>query len=95
MILGTLVLDLRLPGCHSLKEKRHALRGMFERVRRDFGVSVAEVEDHDLWGNATIGMAYVGSNAVQAESVLNRILEIFDSAPELQVYTHSLEIERR
>lgn len=94
MVVGTLEMSLRLPECHSLKEKRHLLRGCIERTRRAFGVSIAEVADHDMWGNAVIGVAYVSANSVQAESILNRVLEIFDAIPEIEVHGYDLDVTR-
>jgi hypothetical protein len=61
MFLGTLVLELSLPGCESLKEKRHRLKGVIERVRDKFNVSVSEVDFHDLHQSALVGVAMVNS----------------------------------
>jgi uncharacterized protein YlxP (DUF503 family) len=94
MIVGTLELNLRLPGVRSLKEKRQVLRSLIEKCRRDFGVSISEVDDHDLWGNATVGVARVGSNAVQVEAALQRVLEIFDGSPEANVDNFYLDVDR-
>ena len=94
MVVGTLELVLRLHGIHSLKEKRHAIRGLIEKCRREFGVSISEVDDHDLWGNSTIGVAYVHASNVQAEAVLQRVLELFESAPEMTVDQFALDFQR-
>ena len=40
---------MHLPDVGSLKGKRHALKGLKERVRARYEVSVAEVDHHDLW----------------------------------------------
>jgi uncharacterized protein YlxP (DUF503 family) len=94
MIVGTLEIYLRLAHCHSLKEKRQTIRGVLEKTRRDFGVSIAEVDDQDLWGNATIGVAYVHSNSVEVENVMNRVLEIFDQSPDWEVEGFARDVDR-
>ena len=41
--------DLRIPGCASLKQKRHVLKTLDGRAAPAFAVSVAEVDHQDLW----------------------------------------------
>jgi len=40
--------DLRIPGCGSLKEKRHVVKTLTAAIRQKFNVSVAEVDHHEL-----------------------------------------------
>jgi uncharacterized protein YlxP (DUF503 family) len=95
MIIGTLEIHLRIDGAFSLKDKRHVLRSLMDKARRDFQVSIAEIEDQDLWNVATIGVATVSNDATHAESVLNHVLESFDSNPEVRVELTNRNIERR
>ncbi len=85
MIVGWLRLSLRLPGVRSLKEKRHALRGTLDRLGRESLVAIAEVGDHDLWGNAEIGVSVVGNNAAHVESVLQHVIDTFDKGTEWDI----------
>jgi uncharacterized protein YlxP (DUF503 family) len=39
--------DLRIPGCTSLKEKRHVVKSLAAGLRAKFNVAVAEVDHHD------------------------------------------------
>ena len=41
-IVGILRVRIRIPLCHSLKEKRGVLRGLENHIRKKFNVSVAE-----------------------------------------------------
>jgi len=43
MVIGVCKLDLRIPENHSLKEKRHVLRKLIDRVRTRFNVAISEV----------------------------------------------------
>jgi uncharacterized protein len=95
MIVGLLELDLRLPGVNSLKDKRHVLRGLIERLRRDFHVAISEVGDHDLWGNAVLGVAVVSNDPQHAERILAKVKERLESQPEIEVVGSWQEIERR
>ena len=51
--------DLRIPGCGSLKEKRHVVKTLTNGIRSTFNVSVAEVDHHDLWQRTAIAVAVV------------------------------------
>jgi uncharacterized protein YlxP (DUF503 family) len=85
VVVGSLEVQLRLEGCRSLKEKRSVLHPVIARLRRDLKVSVAEVDDNDLWNAATIGIACVGVNRVAAEHVLDRAEQIIDEFGEVRV----------
>lgn len=85
MIVGTLELSLRLDGCFSLKDKRRVLRSLLDRARNSYHVSIAEVDDHDLWNVATVGVACVSNDPRHAESVLQQVIELFDACPDLEV----------
>lgn len=85
MLVSTIRLELRLAECHSLKEKRHVLRGMLESIRRKFNVSIAEVGNQDAWQSAVIGMAVVGSEHRFLEKVLTQVEEIIASEPGVEV----------
>lgn len=90
MIIGAARIDLRIEGAHSLKEKRQVLRSLLDRARRS-GVTVAEVDDHDLWNVATVGLAAVGSQTEHVRELVRRAADIFESASEATV--ESLEMD--
>ncbi|MFI5385703.1 MAG: DUF503 domain-containing protein [Fimbriimonadales bacterium] len=94
MVVGSIELQLRLEGCQCLKDKRRVLRGFMARIRRDFNVAIAEVDDHDLWGNATIGVACVSNDAHHAESVLQHVVDALDECSEVSVESAVKKIER-
>ena len=94
MVIGTLEISLRLEGCRSLKDKRQIVRSVLDKARREFRVSIAEVADQKLWGNACIGVATVSNNAKQAESVLQHVLDMFDAHPSVEVEAADKEVLR-
>ena len=69
--VAAMILDVRLPGCRSLKEKRSVLRPVLEKLQHRFGVSVAEVDHQDLWQRAGLGVAAVSGSTV----VLGHLLD--------------------
>jgi uncharacterized protein YlxP (DUF503 family) len=78
MRAAALRVELHLPTPQSLKEKRAVLRPVVEGMRRPGSFSVAEVDHHDLWQRAAIGIAIVapdGPGLAQQVSKLRRYLD--------------------
>uniref|UniRef100_Q01W30 YlxP-like protein n=1 Tax=Solibacter usitatus (strain Ellin6076) TaxID=234267 RepID=Q01W30_SOLUE len=73
--IGVLTLELRLESSHSLKEKRHVVASLKDRLRHKFNVSVAEIDHQDLWQRATLAAVTVASDHVHAEKVLLSVEE--------------------
>jgi uncharacterized protein YlxP (DUF503 family) len=94
MRAAVLRVELHLPTPQSLKEKRAVLRPVIEGLRRLGSYSVAEVDHHDLWQRATIGVAIVapdGSGLAQQVSKLHRYLEAQLEVEVLDVLMSELE----
>lgn len=85
MVVSYMRVDMALPSARSLKDKRSVIRSIADKVRHSFRVSIAEVDDQDLWGNATLGIAVVGNDAAFGEAVLRKVLEFIASHPEVDV----------
>ena len=73
--IGVLTLELRLESSHSLKEKRHVVQSLKDRLRHKFNVSVAEIDHQDLWQRSTIAAVTVSSARENAEKVLRSVEE--------------------
>jgi uncharacterized protein len=86
------LVELHLPDVGSLKGKRHALKGLKERVRARYEVSVAEVAHHDLWQRATIALACVSHDARHANEVVSKAIDFIEEHVEGQVIDSSVEI---
>lgn len=69
-MIGKLSIHLHLPACSSLKEKRGRLKPLLARLRREFNVSVAEMDLQDQWQEAVIGCAMIGNDHRHLESAL-------------------------
>ena len=74
MVIALLSVELHLPGAHSLKEKRMVLRRIKDRLAR-FNVAVAEVEHHDLWQRAGLGIVTVSTATAHADRELAAVVE--------------------
>jgi uncharacterized protein YlxP (DUF503 family) len=84
--------DLRIPGAHSLKQKRHVLKTPTAALRQTFAVSVAEVEYQDLWQRAAIAVAVVGGQEYHLRRVLREIEDRIDAWGEIEVIDRDLHL---
>jgi uncharacterized protein YlxP (DUF503 family) len=93
MNVGICQVKLRLPENLSLKGKRRVLKSIISRVGGKFNVSVAEVNDNDLWQLATIGIACVSNSNQHANEVLSKVVAfITDSRFEVEILDYEIEI---
>ena len=71
--VGVLTLELHLPESHSLKDKRHTVKGLKDRLRSRFNVAVAEIGYQDIWQRALISAVTVSGDHTRAEQVLQSV----------------------
>ena len=93
MNVGMCKISLRLPENESLKGKRHVVKSITTRVRNKFNVSVAEIDDHNLWQLATIGICYVSNDKRHTNEVLSKVVDfIVDGRFEVEILDYEIEI---
>ena len=93
MHVGVCRLRFRLPESGSLKGKRQVVKSITSRVANKFNVSIAEVDDLDLWQVATLGISCVSNDKRHANEVLSKVADyISDNNFEIEVLDYSIEI---
>ncbi len=69
------------------------MKSITSRIENKFNVSVAEVDDHDLWQLATIGICCVSNDKRHANEVLSRVVNfITEGWFEVEVLDYEIEI---
>ncbi len=71
--VGVLTLELHIEGAHSLKEKRHVVKGLKDRLRTRFNVAVSEIDYQDVWQRALIAAVTVSPDRTRAQQVLQSV----------------------
>lgn len=69
-IVGVLTLEIHVEGSHSLKDKRHVVKSLKDRLRDRFNVAVAEIDGLDSWQRSVVAAVTVSIDKVRAEQVL-------------------------
>ncbi|MEJ2753133.1 MAG: DUF503 domain-containing protein [Candidatus Promineifilaceae bacterium] len=70
--VATCIIELNLAGVRSLKEKRRIVKSILSRLPRQFNVAVAEIDKHDVWGSAVIGLVTVGNDTAYLHGLLEK-----------------------
>ena len=93
MVVGVLKLTLYIPYAQSLKEKRHALRKIVDKVRAKFNVSCSEVGDSDLWQRAVVGIACVSNDHSFVNEQLDKVVSEVERAAVADIIDRQMEIQ--
>lgn len=59
MPIGTLTVEFEIPYAQSIKDRRQVLRSLKDRLRHNFNVSVAELDEAVVWNRATLGLVAI------------------------------------
>ena len=68
--IGVLTLELKIDHAHSLKDKRHVVRSLKEKLRGRFNLAVAEIDYQEIWNRSVVSAVTVSSSRARAEQVL-------------------------
>lgn len=79
MVICSLTCQIQIPGCRSLKEKRSHIKPLLERLRREFNISVAEIDRLDSRDNAVIGCVMVSNQHVFSEKCMQQVIGFIET----------------
>ena len=68
--VGVITFELRLEDSHSLKDKRHFVKGLKDRLRAKCNVAVAEIDYQDSWQRGLVAAVTVSPDRPLAEKIL-------------------------
>jgi hypothetical protein len=91
MIIGILRIKGFLPSVRSLKEKRSIVRGLFDKIKNRFNVSVCETDFKDVLQRTEIAMGIIGNHTNTVDETLSRILEIVKLKAGLKILDYKKE----
>jgi uncharacterized protein YlxP (DUF503 family) len=92
MVVGVASIEIHIPESGSLKRKRHFLKGIKDRVKNRFNVSIAEVDHNDLWQRATLGVSVVTNQKHFANQILSAVVDFIGQENGIQIIDYSVEL---
>lgn len=92
MMVGLCTVELHIPDVQSLKGKRQVLSSLTTRIRNRFNVSIAEIDEHDLWQKSILGIACVANEAGRVNQILDQVLNLIRANPSLELLRSQIEV---
>ncbi|HZS91562.1 MAG TPA: DUF503 domain-containing protein [Chloroflexota bacterium] len=92
MVVGICRLTLSIADSYSLKDKRRVVKSLTERLRHRFNVAVAEVDEHEVWNAAVIGVTCVSTSSTHARDILDHVISFADGHVDAELVDSSVEI---
>ena len=92
MIIAAMTFRLHAPWVHSLKEKRMVVKSLIAQLQNKFHVSAAEIDKQDTHQIIVIGVAVIVPNNSLADSLMDEISQLVETATDAQVLEEAREI---
>jgi hypothetical protein len=92
MIVGAAIVEIRIHGSHSLKQRRGVVRSITRRVSNRHNLSIAEVGGQDTWQRAALGLSVAGSDATVVRRLLDRAVAFVEELHLAEVVGSDVEL---
>jgi hypothetical protein len=92
MVVGIGLIEFRIVGCNSLKEKRGVLSRIIKRTQNEFNISIAEVGDNDNWRKAKVGFSVIGNDTAYINAKIDHVLRFIENLQMADMVNTKFEI---
>ena len=75
MPVATLTIELGIEHAQSIKDRRQAVRSLKDKLRHNFNISVAELDEAHVWNRATLGVAAISKSSAYLAGQLREVEE--------------------
>ncbi len=89
--IGIIYIRIFIGMAQSLKQKRMIVKGVKEKIRNKFNVSVAEIDSYDKWQIAVLGICMIGNDNRYIDSCLQNIITFIEKYPEIEISDYKIE----
>jgi uncharacterized protein YlxP (DUF503 family) len=93
MVVSMIQILFEIPDVTSIKEKRHIVRSVTDKMRRRFHMSAAEVDLQDSLSFAQIGGALVSNSKTFGETVLRKAFDMIERETPVRIQDMSIHSE--
>ena len=92
MAVGLLYLEMGIPLCNSLKDKRSRLKPLIYRLRKEFNISVCEFAHQDDKTSTVIGCSMINDSKTYIEKEFSKIVDFIPRLfGDFEIHSHSTE----
>ncbi len=73
MVIAIAEIEINLPYCQSLKDKRRIIKSLIDSLGKKNNISIREINYRDLWQRSLLGITSICDNTNSAQRFLDRI----------------------
>jgi len=92
VIVGLMQIEIRIEDSFTLKDKRRVLKSLIERTKRNFNVSIAEVDNNEIVNFATLGLSAVSNSTRFIDEVFDKILGYLENNFNIEIIKAKREL---
>ena len=92
MTIGVLKLVLFIHESNSLKERRMILNSLKAKLRNNFSVAVAHIDNEDKWQKAALAVVGVNKDRKNMDSVLSALLNYIENFNAVSLIDYEMEL---
>lgn len=89
--IAFMTIDMMIPHADSLKSKRRVVKSIKDRLRAKFNAAVAEIDYHDDWQRALIGVTMLGNDRRHLERGLSALNQLVVEAADIRLVDVRIE----
>ncbi|MGN7470186.1 DUF503 domain-containing protein [Brevibacillus sp. SAFN-007a] len=78
-------MELFLPACHNLKEKRAIVKSLIGKLRSRFNVSAAEMAYLEQWQRTVLGIAAVANEMSFLQQEMQAVVRFVENHPDVEL----------
>jgi len=92
MIVGAAIVEIRIHGSHSLKQRRGVVRSITRRVSNRYNISIAEVGGQDTWQRAELGLCCAGSDRQRVRALIESAVGFIEELHLAEIIAADIEV---
>ena len=92
MIVGAAIVEIRIHGSHSLKQRRGVVRSITQRVSNRYNLSIAEVGGQDTWQRAELGLCSAGTDRQRVRSLIESAVAFIEELHLAEIIAVDIEV---
>jgi uncharacterized protein len=72
-MIAFLTLEIHIEAAQSIKDRRQVVRSLKDRLRGSFNVSVAELDNAELWNRASVGVVSISNSRDYLDGLMKHV----------------------
>lgn len=92
MVVGIMKIRLYTSEPRSLKDKRHIIKSLLDRLKNKFNIAAAETGLMDSWNNSEIGVVCVSNESSHADGMMASVINFIECNGFVEITDYTTEL---